>query len=357
MNWWNEGWYRDIAMTGIKIEDTTVNNILGGAFRSFSINPSSKIRIDSDMDIFLKLSGESDLYGGRCKNNGIDQAWRTTAPNAGGPAMSVTMAGLDFAANSFSVESWFSADTVSDAADRIIHVGGDASDPKISVRLKVVSSKVQTKFELDSDDGISRINSSYIEHSDIPVGLEYLHHLVLNIDRTNSKLYTYMNGAQVAVQDFTPFVEECNMTNIAVNYGTIGLGASVSAAMYNGLISDIRFYTSLLTITEIQSRNERGPLSLPSDGTTSCWRVSFNTKDSWSNPLYPEADPGQAVFDHLLGSPTIDLFSGGALAVTNSNPRIYAAQPTILKAGGSDSFINVYSCPASSGNIRITKVT
>jgi hypothetical protein len=336
---------------------------LAGEHKSIAIGASGYYRIDADMDVHVRASNASAIFGVDLTDD--TDAYSTT------PGTLVGQTGLDFGTADFSIETWAQVSSTTPNGVRLVGFGGATGTAGTGRAQLEVYLAQSASTALDLDIGFNGPDGVAIESlggqgnlAAYPLG-SGLYHIVCTVDRgaasgTGTATW-YINGVQVRTDTWTEAAAVVAL-NLNTNDGAssrLCLGGTIGGnAEFDGRIEDLKFYKALLTLSQVQARNNAGPLrSLGLDAADAniSWWINFQQSGVWANPLQPEcvSGYGNAVFNTLIGSPAVTERTGGT-AATVSDTKYYGGKPEIVYVG--NSFLNVYSLSASAGDVRLTPV-
>lgn len=342
---------------------TTTLTLAAGERNSLALS-SGYYRVDPDMDVYVKGSNASSLYGAELTDD-VDAYSTTTGTLA-------AQTGLDFGTANFSFEGWIQLDSSTPNGARIFGFGGASGTAGTGrAQIDIYAAVGATDTGLNLDIGFNGPDGVAIEAfgnngviSGYPLG-STLYHIVCTVARgapsATGTATWYINGAQVRTDTWTEAATVAAL-NLNTNDGAssrLCIGGTVGGnAEWDGRIEDIKFYKTLLTLSQVQARNNAGPLrTLGTDAADASlsWWINFQQSGTWANPLYPQcvSGYGNAVFNSLIGSPAVTERTLGAAAASTDN-KIYAGKPEVV--GLTNTYMGFYSDSLSAGSVRLTKV-
>jgi len=339
---------------------TSVVSMISGGHDSYAVPAVGPYRIDPDMDIFIKHSDASALFGAELTAD--TDAYSTTA------ASLAAQTGLDVGTADFSMEFWLELDADTPNGGRPFGWGLASGGVQVQPYYAESGGYLYVGLQLNNAAGTTFKSGAMINTGLIFADLG-LSHYVITVDRaagSGTGTVTYIvNDVQVATQTYTEDATPANLSASGITGGTarIVVGGTLGAnAEWDGRIEDIKVYSGvLLTLEQIQARTNAGPLrnaAVPLDlaDLLLTWWVNFQQASSWANPLYPEcvASYGNAVFNSPIGSPAVTERSGGAAATTADSYKIYAGKPE--KIFCDQSYLSIFTQSLSAGDVRITPV-
>jgi len=334
-----------------------VASLNGGNHVSVPVTAGALYRVDSDINVHLKSSISSALFGATL-DDGAD-GYRVTS--------------VDFSANSeFNILSttsdavtyqWWGAISVDrQYKHRALTLGG-GSNSLLSIEINRDTGEFwQLGIVLKDTNGVNVLNEDIITTT-VSDGAE--HCFTYIIDRANTRCAVYVDKTKI--YDSVAVVDTGESVDFTIPAQNLGIGTTSSgAAYYGGNINDCQLYDVVLTESQINARVDNGaPLStadLVMDAATvnnlKFW-LSFQNFSIWDDPTEPQPVAGYGganlVFTKI-GTPTIALQTGGVAATPLNSSRILAGNPEVIKIGATDTFLNLYSLGGSAGFVRLTEV-
>lgn len=334
---------------------TTTVAVGAGSHTSVALS-SGYYRVDPDMDVYCKSSDSSANYGANLIGGG--KSYRRTAGSL------ATMTGLDFASASFSIEAWCDLRAAdSSNSSFLFEMGINTGGARIQFDLAALNGTVmKPELTLKDNAGGTIVATGLLTPApSIPLGTD-LRHVVATVNRTTgaSAAYVtfYIDGSQVAQYNYTDAGVALNISSVTSGSAILAIGRAFGVdGLWNGRIEDIKFYSTLLTLAQVQARNAIGPvrsapLTSPIDSADlyCTWWLSFQS--GAATPAC-ETGYGNATLDSSTGSPSVDLRTSGAAANTLTSNRVNARQPELIYHSGT--YLALYS-GASGGNVRLTAV-
>jgi len=336
--------------------------LTGGAHTFTAITPGKSYRAISNVDVFLRASAVSSIFGAQMTlntdgyNNGT-QDWSANTEVAGLLASATDAATFEF---------WAEKDglVATTNNDRYMSMGGGAVS-----RLDLVfyPSGGVWKYQVYLNDATGTIVFSITNGVTTVSSDTNLHHPVFTIDRADDSVTVFIDGSQADKRT------SIGMTAAAVTFNTTGMymhiGESIgSAPNFDGTMYDFKIYKSALTLAQVVNRNARGIVTSPADlyrdtptSTDPVIWYSFQDSATWTDPTKPEPVVGYGTtpdltLDVLTGSPAIVVQSGGEPATTNTSSPNISGNPETIKTTSTDAYINAYTKPGVIGTLWLTEV-
>jgi len=338
---------------------TQTATVAAGEHTSIAIALPGYYRVDPDMDIYVKGSDASALYGAELTAD--TDMYSTTAGSL------AAQTGLDFGAASFSVELWLNLSTPTPTSARPLSFGGSGAAQLALYFSNTSATNIRVGSILTGNGNVAINDDSAAGDlgADYPLSSQ-LRHYVVTFERasgagTGTVTY-YIDATQVRQDTWTEAAIPTSFDLTSVTgTGRLVIGGTIGAnAEWDGRIEDIKFYSTLLTLAQVQARNNAGPLrnaAVPIDAAdlSLIWWINFQQSGSWADATKPEcvSGYGNAVFASLVGSPAITERTGGTIATASDN-KIYAGKPEVVVVN--NDYLSVYSDSLSAGNVRLTKV-
>lgn len=335
---------------------TTTLTLAAGSRTSVAL-ATGFYRVDPDMDIYVKGSNASSNFGADLTAD--TDAYTTT------PGTLAAQTGLDFGTANFSFEAWIQLNASTPNGARIIGFGGPSGTAGTGrAQLDIYAAVGSTDTGLNLDIGFNGPDGVAIEAlgnngviAGYPLGSS-LYHIVCTVARgavgATGTATWYINGTQVRTDTWTENATAVQALSLNTNDGAssrLCIGGTVGGnAEWDGRIEDLKFYKYLLTLSQVQARNNAGPLrtlGLDVADSSLSWWMDFQAGTAVCVSGYGNASMV------AIGSPAITERTLG-VAATSTDNKIYATKPEVVQL--TNTYLSVYTDSLSAGNVRLTKV-
>lgn len=353
-DYFDEGWTTSTESTPL--------TLAGGVHTYTAIKGGQRFRIVSDVDVFVRSSTVSALYGLHLDYDA--DMFRTGETDM--TALTEMQGLLATATDDAAFEFWIQNDSTT-ATGNLNRVFGISKVGASSVDFYIYPNAGEYLVSYVLNDATGTIVFSDVANTTSVTADTEMHHVVFNIDRTNDKLQTYIDG--VLVHENASAGGTAGVVDFADTVTWLYMGGTVNGnGEWDGLIYDAKVYKDVLSAAEVIARNSRGPVQSAADlyrdtPVSKDPVIWYNFADSalWADAAEPEPVIGygtipELTLDSATGTPTIQLAAGGVAATPSVAAPIIAGTPEIITTVSSDAYLNVYTKPGVTGTVWITEL-